>query len=105
MSIVVQATLTEVRAAINDDPSLQEIAPSLKLCESTLSPPRRSLEELPSVVTIVDFLATSLATNIAYDIGKKIVFDVLARRFGKNKIKEEANSPSDSSRPDDPKAP
>ncbi|MFZ0930820.1 MAG: hypothetical protein WAN11_19595 [Syntrophobacteraceae bacterium] len=102
MTIIVEAALDEVQTVIDTEINLKPIANALELRQSALPPPRRSLEELPSIITVVEFLGTSLATNIAYDVGKKLLFDVLARHFGKDKVREEPKELAEKSSPKDP---
>jgi hypothetical protein len=100
MAILVHASLAEVQSAIDSEPLLEPVAATLKLRQMTLPPPRRSLENLPSIVTVVDFLATALATNIAYDVAKSLVLGALARRFGKDKVEEVDDAPEPSASED-----
>lgn len=86
MTLIVEAPINEVQSVIAADPRLAPLYGAIEIRESALPPPKRSLEELPALVTIVDFLATALATNIAYDVGKRILFDALASHFGKERV-------------------
>ena len=96
MTIIVQASVDEVRAAIAGDETVADLLPSITLLPAESVQPRRSFGLIPGVETIVDIvevLASGVAGNAAWTLLHERVFPALVRRFGADKVKKEAPTP------------
>jgi hypothetical protein len=92
--IRVQADLSEVEAALRAELSAEEMSHVSLSSSGAADPfqptPRR---DLPSVQTVVDFVSTTVAGGVLYDLIKKVSL-ILASRFPGKVDKNNDGKPS-----------